>query len=185
MTLGFTIVTNRTIAATFKTAVRAIGAGGVADRRTRTTLEKYTGLKDGALQKLCGALTLADRESDVDGQRLALRRELSELQANFPDNDQIAGLVELVRDRVLPNSNGTILREDVLRLFDVSAPQQLFPAPAVLEDIGTKVRREQQTPCLPRLSQRARRSSSKPAAVLARRSSPSSWQRHCLKAPFR
>ena len=49
----------------------------------------------------------------------------------------------LVQDRVLPHSNGKIVREDVLNRLGVTSERDLFPAPQELEKLTCAIKREQ------------------------------------------
>src|SRR5699024_7084614 len=66
-----------------------------------------------------------------------------QLIAGAVDNAQIESIVALVQEKVLPDSNGTISREDILKRFGISAERDLFPALPIWEQAENIIEREQ------------------------------------------
>ena len=133
--ISFTIITNRKIDETFKQNLAIIINGGKVNRRFSDTLEKYTNLSGNELITFCSSLHLEDGEGDYNIQKEELRIEMSRLQPGSIDPAQLDSIVSLVQERVLPHSNGEIIKENVLRPFGVSSERQLFPAPPVFEKL--------------------------------------------------
>jgi hypothetical protein len=139
----FSIVTNRPIAERFKRKVLAVGGGDKVDKRFQTTLEKYTNLTGKDLSEFCALLELADGEGDYDDQRYQLHMEISQLLAGTVDNPQIDSITALVQEKALPNSDGRIAREDILKRFGVTSERALFPAPPEFEELDNAIPRKQ------------------------------------------
>lgn len=130
----FSIVTNRPVSADFKKHISELGFGQeVNDRRFKTTIVKYTGLESESLRDFCSRIRFVDGEGDYNWQRHELHFEISQILAGAVDHPQIDSIVALVQEKALPNSDGTIIRSDVLKRLGVTFERELFPAPAKLE----------------------------------------------------
>lgn len=125
----FSVVTNRPIAESFKCNIHTLGEDGAVDNRFQETIEKYTNLKGKDLSAFCASLRFADGEGDYNAQRHELHKEISQLLAGTVDNPQIDSITALVQEKALPNSDGRIVREDILKRFGVTTERDLFPAP--------------------------------------------------------
>lgn len=135
---SFTIITNRKFADSFKENLSAIIKKENVDTVFKRTIEKYTGLSEDDLIAFCSLVGLEDGEGDYNDQYYELRVELAQLQAGAIDHSQLDTLESLVKEKVLPDSNRLIVREDVLKRFHITSEQQMFPAPAkwgVVENI--------------------------------------------------
>ncbi|MCP4614280.1 MAG: ATP-binding protein [Planctomycetes bacterium] len=146
----FSIVTNRSISDSFKRHVFEIAKGGKAlrkdgkeNKRVQGTIEKYTKLKGRHLQTFCALLKFADGEGDYNAQRHELHAEISQLLAGTVDNPQIDSITALVQEKALPNSDGRIVREDILKRFGVTSERDLFPAPPEFEQLDNAIPRKQ------------------------------------------
>lgn len=139
----YTIVTNRKIDDTFRQNIAALATNRSVDTRFKTTIEKYTKLTSGDLTAFCAGITFEDSEGNYDAQKEDLRIELSQLIAGTIDTPQINNLVSLIQDKVMPNSNREVLREEVLKCFGITSDRQLFPAPGVWENLDNVVQKEQ------------------------------------------
>lgn len=146
----FSIVTNRPISDNFKRNVFIIGKGeevlyknGKENKRFQNTIEKYTKLKDNHLQAFCASLEFADGEGDYNAQRHELHVEISRLLAGTVDDPQIDSITTLVQEKALPDSDGRIVREDILKRFGVTSERDLFPAPPEFEKLDTTIPRKQ------------------------------------------
>lgn len=140
---SFTIVTNRPIEASFKQNIKLLANDKQANSRFEKTIEKYTGFSSNELKQFCKLLNFQDSEGDYNAQKHELRIEIAQLLAGAVDNAQIESIVALVQERVLPDSDGTISREDILKRFGISSERDLYPAPAILEHIENTIEREQ------------------------------------------
>jgi GTPase SAR1 family protein len=140
---SFTIVTNRPLEDSFKRNINLLANDDPVNDRFRETIEKYTGFSSDELSKFCKLLNFQDGEGDYNTQKDELRLEIAQLIAGTVDNAQIESIVALVQERVLPDSNGIISREDILKRFGISAERDLFPAPAIWEQAENIIEREQ------------------------------------------
>ncbi|QCK15228.1 ATP-binding protein [Mangrovivirga cuniculi] len=142
--VSFTIITNRKIDETFKQNISSISGGGdKVNNRFVQTIKKYTELKGKKLMQFCSLLNFADSEGDYLDQEGDLMIEMSRLQPGMIDTAQVDSIVSLVQRKVLPDSNGKIIKEDILRPFGVTSIGQLFPAPPLFEELDKITHREQ------------------------------------------
>lgn len=149
---SFTIVTNRPIEDSFKLNISLLANNEVVNKRFRETIEKYTGFSSDKLSEFCKLLNFNDGEGDYNNQKDELRLEIAQLIAGAVDNSQIESIVALVQERVLPNSNGIISREDILKRFGISSEKDLFPAPAIWEQAENIIEREQHNELIKNIS---------------------------------
>lgn len=133
--VSFTVITNRKISSAFKENLAAIICGTGAGKTFDRTIKSYTTLEGDELSRFCSLLRLEDGEGDYEVQKRELRIEMSRLQPGVIDSAQVDSIVTLVEDRVLPHSDGKIIKEDILRPFGVTSEKQLFPAPAIFEEL--------------------------------------------------
>lgn len=140
----FSIVTNRPIDADFRQKIHTIGKGGTVDARFHNTLEKYTNLKGEHLKSFYASLELADGEGDYNAQRHELHVEISQLLAGTIDNPLIDSITTLVQEKALPDSDGRIVQEDILKRFGVTSEWALYPAPPKFENMDHAIPRKQQ-----------------------------------------
>ena len=92
-------------------------------------MEKHSG-------GFCSLLVLADGAGDYQAQEKDLRIEMARLQpGTVVEIAQVHSIVSLVQERVLPNSDHKILKENVLSIFGVESERELFPAPASFEEL--------------------------------------------------
>ncbi|WP_407557482.1 hypothetical protein [Winogradskyella sp. 4-2091] len=141
--VSFTIITNRKIDETFKQNLIDIINGNKVNKRFSETLKKYTKLNNKELITFCGLLNLEDSEGDYNSQKEELKIEMARLQPGSIDPAQLASIVSLVQERVLPDSNGEIIKEDILRPFGVTSEKHLFPAPSMFEELEKITMRDQ------------------------------------------
>ena len=133
--VSFTVITNRKIADSFKTNIEKIIKKDTATKQFTLTLKKYTKLSSKKLIEFCSLLNLEDSEGDYNVQKEDLRIEMSRLQPGIIDPSQLDSIVSMVQERVLPKSDGKIVKEDVLRPFGITSEKELFPAPPLFEEI--------------------------------------------------
>lgn len=143
ISFSFTIITNRKVADAFKKNIIAISKKEAIDARFKNTIEKYTTLTSDDLASFCNSIKFEDSEGDYNVQKDELRAELSQLIAGSIDNPQINNLISLIQEKVLPDSNGEIKQEDVLKRFGITSERDLYPAPAVWEQLENVIKREQ------------------------------------------
>jgi hypothetical protein len=120
-----------------------LSTGEKANLKYKNTLSKYTQLSDEDLKNFCACIKFADGEGDYNAQKYRLHVEISQLVAGSIDNPEIESITGLVRDKALPDSNGVIVREEILEKFKVTSERDLFPAPPEFEKLETLVHREQ------------------------------------------
>jgi len=141
--ITFTIVTNRPINQNLKENVKKLSAGEQINSQYRNTFSRYTQLSDDDLREFCTCLRFADGEGDYNAQKYELHLEISQLVAGSIDSPEIENITGLVRDKALPDSNGVIIREEILEKFKVTSERDLFPAPPEFERLDKIVYREQ------------------------------------------
>jgi hypothetical protein len=139
----FSIITNRPINERFKKTVEDIINRNSPDLRFVNTLKRYTGFDNGELRDFCKHLELADGEGDYNTQRYELSFEVGRLLAGVVDSTKIDSIEALVREKVLPDNEGKIVREDILKRFGVSSARELFPAPSMIEIPDNLIIRDQ------------------------------------------
>ncbi|MEK9158326.1 MAG: ATP-binding protein [Patescibacteria group bacterium] len=131
--VAFTVITNRKVADSFRNGLKAIADGNAPEATFKSTIEKYTGLKNHDLRGFCKVFFLVDSEGDYNVQQEELKSELAKLVADPVDHIQVYNLVGMVQEKVLPHTQNTIVREDVLKRFAITSERHLYPAPAELE----------------------------------------------------
>ncbi|MBK6544282.1 MAG: hypothetical protein IPG12_03230 [Saprospiraceae bacterium] len=85
---------------------------------------------------------IEDSEGDYNVQKYELRIELAQLIAGSIDNAQIENLIALVEEKVLPHSDGGIIREDVLKRFNITSERDLYPASPKWEELENIIERK-------------------------------------------
>lgn len=143
--VSFTIITNRKFSDNFKTKLSNVSQKLVVNQRFKNTLEDYTKLNGNKLSEFCSLITIEDSHGDYLVQKEDLRVEISRLRAGSTNNTQIELLIALVRDKVLPDSNRKIVKEEVLGKFGISSERGLYPAEPFWELPAKIIRREQHT----------------------------------------
>lgn len=133
--VSFTVITNRPVDQSFKENLAGLIKGGTVHQQFNKTIKKYTQLDGKPLIDFCNRLNLEDSEGDYKAQKEDLRNEMAMLQPGTIDPAQVASIVSLVQEKVLPDSDGIIRKEEVLRPFGVTAEEQLFPSPPLFESI--------------------------------------------------
>jgi hypothetical protein len=139
----FTILTNRKISTSFKDNLAAILNGQAVDTVFLKTIIKYTKLSSQDLVSFCSLLNLQDSEGNYNVQRDELRLEMASLAAGSIDNTEVNNLVALIQEKVMPDSDGAISREEVLKRFGLTSERDLYPAPAIWEVSENIIERNQ------------------------------------------
>lgn len=137
----FCIISNRKFASSFKTNVKRIANGDKADDGFTKTIKKYTKLDGNSLAAFCKKLTLNDKNGDYITQGELLQQKALELSGDYFEIPHINSLTELIAEKALPDSDGTVYPEEVLRKFGVSSKRELFPAPSKIENTHNYVNR--------------------------------------------
>lgn len=127
--ITFYIITNRKIAKTFKDKISAILKNNKIDKKFLSDLEVITGLSSSEVANFLKLLHLQDDEGNYNFQKDELRIEMSQLIAGSIDSSEVNNLVFLVQEKVMPDSNHIITREDVLSRFGIHSYNALYPAP--------------------------------------------------------
>lgn len=132
-TVRFSIVTNKPMAPEAIIAVRELAAGQPpADGSPAAKLKDATKLDVAAAASLCSRLDLRGDAPGITALRRGLDREIGGLTADA-DLRVSASLVDLVASRASTESDGPILRADVLTAFGCRE-DELAPAPSLLDD---------------------------------------------------
>lgn len=141
--VSFTVITNRPVDQSFKENLAGLIKGRTVHQQFNKTIKKYTQLDGKPLIDFCDRLKLEDSEGDYKAQKEDLRNEMAMLQPGSIDPAQVASIVSLVQEKVLPDSDGIIRKEEVLRPFGVTAEEQLFPSPPLFESTENITVRDQ------------------------------------------
>ena len=141
--ISFLLVTNRALADNLKSNLTAIVDGTTVEKRFLTTIQKYTSLDREKLQKFFSSIRIEDGHGDYQEQKNELKVELTRILYDANPNLQVENITALVRERVMPNSNGKIVKEDILQRFGVSSERELYPAEPVWEEVTKTIPRSQ------------------------------------------
>lgn len=141
--ISFNIITNRKVDDAVKDQLTYLATGKVVESRFRKTVEDYTKLKGKKLAQFCVLLNIEDGEGDYNVQNTELRVELSQLVAGSVTSAQSDTLTTMVQDKVLPDSNHIVNRQEVLKRFGITNDRELFPAPPLWEKLDKVIEREQ------------------------------------------
>ncbi|RZJ91300.1 MAG: ATP-binding protein, partial [Chryseobacterium sp.] len=139
----FAIVTNRPLDQKLKDNLQDIAQGTCLDKRFLNTISRYTKLKPAELKVFCSILQIEDSHSGYDLQQKELRIEISQLMAGSVDNNQIRSLTSAISEKVLPNSDGLLRKEDVLSSFGIYSDRELYPAEPIWDPAGPVIKRWQ------------------------------------------
>lgn len=131
--IHFYLVTNRPVAENLKENIRKLISSQQCEKRFLNTIEKYTKLKGKKLVDFCKCFEFMDGMGDYNEQMLELQVEISQLLAGSVDHPQIDSITALVGEKVLPDSDGVIYPEDILKRFGCTSIRDMYPAPAEFE----------------------------------------------------
>lgn len=140
--MRFTILTNRSFDPIFKKNLTDPSLGLPVKGKFRSTLQKYTKLSLDELKLFCSLINVEDSQGDYSVQGEQLRIEIAQLVAGAVDTTEISSLIALVSDKVLPDADGKIIKEEVLLRFGMSSERDLYPAEALWEHTGKTIYRE-------------------------------------------
>jgi hypothetical protein len=129
----FNLITNRPVSENLKANIRKLVAGQQCNKRFINVIEGYTKLTGKKLIDFLKYLSIIDDMGDYNEQRWMLHTELSRLIIGNINHPQIDSIITLVSDKALPDSDGLILPEDVLKRFGCTSKEDLYPAPVEYE----------------------------------------------------
>ena len=94
------------------------------------------------LKDFCSRLILVDGSEDYEDLWFELYVKTCYLLAGQSDKTAVDTLEIMVRNKALPNSDGSITKENVLKCLKYPSVDFLFPAPQMLEFVANIVERE-------------------------------------------
>ena len=141
--ISFAIITNRKVDNTVEEKLLYLQIGKDVEPRFRKTIENYTKLKGKRLAQFCKLFKIEDAEGNYNVQNSELRVELSQLVAGSVKSTQAEALANMVQEKVLPDSDHNVNREEVLKRFNITSERDLFPAPPIWEKLDNVIEREQ------------------------------------------
>lgn len=141
--IRFSIITNRPFDENFKKNLKDLSNGKCEHKRFINTFVRYTKLSEAERKVFCSILTIEDSHQDYQLQKMKLRMEMRQLLAGEVDINELNSLYATIADKVLPDSDGTITREHVLRCFGIDSVSELYPAEPIWEPSGPVVERYQ------------------------------------------
>lgn len=139
--IQFSIVTNRPFESAVKQNFADIAAGSCTDTKFINTLSRYTKLTGADLALFCSILKIEDAELDYNLQKQELRVDVARLVAGNVENAQLSSLTTLMSEKALPDSDGTVYKENVLQSFGFQSENELYPAKPIWEPSGPIVDR--------------------------------------------
>lgn len=142
--IHFYLVTNRPIAEKLKENILKLQKNQECEKRFLNTIEQYTKLKGKKLGDFCKCFEFMDGMGDYKEQMLELKVEISQLLAGSVDHPQIDSITALVGEKALPDSDGVIHPEDILKRFGCTSVRDMYPVPAEFEKTIDIILTEQQ-----------------------------------------
>ncbi|OYX85552.1 MAG: hypothetical protein B7Y83_04280 [Flavobacteriales bacterium 32-34-25] len=143
--ISFTIVTNRKIEDNFKNGIVSIANDKTVNETLKKTIVKYTELDSIQLKEFCSLINFEDGEGNYNTQKNELKVEMSQLISGTFNNAYVDSIITLMQDKVLPDSNGLIVKEDILNRIGVTSEKAMYPADAVWENVDKTITRVQHT----------------------------------------
>jgi hypothetical protein len=140
--ISFTIITNRKIDRTLKDNFCKLAHNENVTPQFRKSIEKYTTLRGNMLAEFCGIFHFEDGHGDFKAQKEELRVEIAQLLAGSVDNELIDTIVALIQEKVLPNANNVVRKEDILKRFGITSERELFPAPPAWDKLDSIITRD-------------------------------------------
>ncbi|MGN8225259.1 ATP-binding protein, partial [Gracilimonas sp. BCB1] len=141
--LTFAIVTNREISKRFKKTIIKFSKGRKPTNSTDYSFLKSIDLKGRNLIAFCKSLKLYDGEGNYNEQKYELHSQISNLIGVTSDTSLLNHIISLVKECALPENDGKIVKEDILKRFGVTSEKELFPAITQSQNIQNLVKREQ------------------------------------------
>lgn len=141
--VSFTIITNRTINNSVKKNLDNLRNGKAVTKSFENTLKTYTTFDGEKLKEFCATLHLEDSEANYEGQHAELRAEMAMIISGAFESAYVDSVTTLMQEKVLPNSNGLVVREEVLRRFGIMSEMDMYPAEAQWETLDKPIVRSQ------------------------------------------
>lgn len=138
----FYVITNRKINADLKDNICKKAKGLACPASFDNYIKKYTTLDKLRLKDFCSRLILVDGSEDYEDLWFELYVKTCYLLAGQSDKTAVDTLEIMVRNKALPNSDGSITKENVLKCLKYPSVDFLFPAPQMLEFVANIVERE-------------------------------------------
>jgi len=130
--LRFIILTNRDLDKDFIKNIEELAIGENVTDRFKNTIQGYTSLDKEQLASFCAMIEFQG-EGNYIVQKEELRTEIAQLIAGTVDNPQLDGIVTLIQEKVLPDGDNQVLKEEVLKKFGITFERELYPAPPIWE----------------------------------------------------
>lgn len=138
----FYVITNRKINQNLKDNIRKKAKGIACPKSFDKYIKEYTALDKLRLRDFCNRLVLVDGSGDYEDLWFELYVRTGRLLVGQSDKTAVDKLEIMIRDKALPNSDGSITKENVLKCLGYSSINFLFPAPQMLETANNIVERE-------------------------------------------
>lgn len=138
----FYVVTNRKINQNLKDNIYKKAKGIACLASFDKYIKEYTTLDKLRLRDFCNRLVLVDGSGDYEDLWFELYVKTCQLLVGQSGKTAVDKLEIMVRDKALPNSDGSIMRENVLKCLGYSSIDFLFPAPQMLEAATNIVERQ-------------------------------------------
>ncbi|HVU39295.1 MAG TPA: hypothetical protein VHC95_13255 [Opitutales bacterium] len=149
--ITFSIVTNRQFSEAQKRLLDAVKTKGKSKAGELKRLENYTGLNSKDLNEFLRSFLIVDGQGDYIAQKKRLNGELGEYLAGLVEGSEVNSVINLVNEKIMPDSDGNIHSEDVLNCLGVTSRQCLFPAPVEFEKLTNAIQREQHNDILSKI----------------------------------
>ncbi|GAA0075983.1 hypothetical protein UT300005_03610 [Clostridium sp. CTA-5] len=139
----FYVITNRLISQRMKNNLLKIKDNKQCSKQFMEKMKAYTKLDGTLLSDFCGRVRLLDGYGDYKEQWNTLYFEMGKLIAGQLEHPQVDTLIAMIADKALPDSDGRVCAEDVLKRLGYASIQELYPAPPEFEELSNIVMREQ------------------------------------------
>ena len=138
----FYIITNRRINSALKDNICKKAKGLKCPEIFDKYIKNYTSLDKLRLKDFCHRLRLVDGCGDYEDLWFELYVKTDQLLVGQSDTTTVDKLEIMVRDKAMPDSDGIITKEDVLKCLGYPSVDYLFPAPQMLEKTKNIVERK-------------------------------------------
>lgn len=129
----YALVTNRVVSKRFKVNIGKIANNEKVSAGFYNSILKHTGLTKKDLSQFCGLLQIMDGQGDYKEQWWNVYKRAENFIAGNYQNEAVRELTDLITNKVLPDEDGGIMKEDVLKCFHVTSEEDLFPARSSLQ----------------------------------------------------
>ncbi len=138
----FYVITNRSINSDLKDNICKKAKGKECPKNFDKYIKNYTSLDKLRLKDFCNRLILVDGCGDYEDLWFDLFVKTNQLLVGQSDKTAVDKLEIMVRDKAMPNSDGEITKEDVLKCLGYPSVDFLFPAPQLIEKTKNIVERK-------------------------------------------